>query len=87
MRLMLSLWLADNIEQNVFHVTQDTRATNEQLVQAHASQKRAGRRALCLLIILLVVLSVVFVAVRAWLGSSSFSQVSRTVADPGLVRL
>ncbi len=54
---------ADNIEQNVFHVQQDTRGAAEQLTEAHASQKRAGRRALCLLMILLVVLSVVFVAV------------------------
>jgi membrane-associated HD superfamily phosphohydrolase len=56
---------ADNIEQNVFHVTQDTRGAAEQLTQAHASQRRAGRRAMCLLMILLVVLSVVFVAVSS----------------------
>ena len=55
--------MIDNIEQNVFHVTQDTRNASEQLVEAHASQRRAGRRAFCLLMILLVVVSIVFVAV------------------------
>lgn len=65
LRLTDILGCADNIEQNVFHVTQDTRNASEQLVEAHASQRRAGRRAFCLLMILLVVLSIVFVAVSS----------------------
>lgn len=55
---------ADNIEYNITTVASHTQAASRELVQAHEYQRKAGRRAFCLLIIVGVVISVVLLAVR-----------------------
>ncbi|BGP55135.1 hypothetical protein JCM8202_002806 [Rhodotorula sphaerocarpa] len=55
--------MIDNIETNVISVARDTHGASEQLTQAHAYQRKAGRRMFCLLLVFLVVLGVVLLAV------------------------
>lgn len=54
---------ADNIETNVRNVAQDTRGASVQLTEAHAYQRKAGRRMLCLLLIFIIVITIVLLAV------------------------
>lgn len=56
--------MTDNIESNISSVAVDTAGAAEELTIAHEYQRKAGRRALCLMLILIVVVSVVLVAVR-----------------------
>lgn len=56
---------ADNIETNVRSVASDTRNASVQLTEAHAYQRRAGRRMFCLFLVFLVVLSIVLLAVSS----------------------
>lgn len=56
----------DNIETNVRSVASDTRNASVQLTEAHAYQRRAGRRMFCLFLIFLLVLSIVLLAVSAF---------------------
>lgn len=53
----------DNIESNVISVANDTQGASEELTSAHDYQRKAGRRALCLLLIFIVVLAIVLIAV------------------------
>ncbi|GAA5990976.1 hypothetical protein JCM10908_000106 [Rhodotorula pacifica] len=55
--------MIDNIETNVISVARDTHGASEQLTQAHAYQRKAGRRMFCLLLVFLLVLAVVLLAV------------------------
>ncbi|GAA5964470.1 hypothetical protein JCM8115_006325 [Rhodotorula mucilaginosa] len=55
--------MIDNIETNVISVARDTHGASDQLTQAHAYQRKAGRRMFCLLLVFLVVLAVVLLAV------------------------
>ncbi|GAA6041075.1 hypothetical protein JCM8097_004707 [Rhodosporidiobolus ruineniae] len=55
--------MIDNIETNVISVASDTRGAATQLTQAHAYQRKAGRRMFCLLLVFLLVLTVVLLAV------------------------
>lgn len=55
----------DNIETNVRSVASDTRNASVQLTEAHAYQRRAGRRMFCLFLVFLLVLSIVLLAVSA----------------------
>jgi t-SNARE complex subunit (syntaxin) len=54
----------DNIESNISSVENDTRQADRELVTAHDYQRKAGRRAACLMIILIVVVTIVLIAVR-----------------------
>jgi hypothetical protein len=54
---------ADNIELNISSVAQDTGAASEELRSAAVYQRKAGRRALCLMIVLVIVVAVVLLAV------------------------
>lgn len=56
--------LADNIESNISSIAVDTAGAAEELTTAHDYQRRAGRRALCLMLVLVVVVGVVLLAVR-----------------------
>lgn len=54
----------DNIESNVSSAVQHTDAAATELHQASEYQRSAGRRACCLMIILVIVISIVLLAVR-----------------------
>ncbi|GAA5879493.1 hypothetical protein JCM3774_002698 [Rhodotorula dairenensis] len=54
--------MIDNIETNVISVARDTHGASDQLTQAHAYQRKAGRRMFCLLLVFLVVTAVVLLA-------------------------
>ena len=55
---------SDNIESNISSIAVDTAGAAEELSTAHEYQRKAGRRALCLMLILVVVVAVVLLAVR-----------------------
>lgn len=55
--------MIDNIETNVQAVARDTHGASTQLTEAHAYQRKAGRRMFCLLLVFLLVLTVVLLAV------------------------
>jgi len=54
----------DNIESNVYSIAVDTAGAAEELSTASEYQRKAGRRAACLGLILIVVVLVVLTAVR-----------------------
>ncbi|CDO74273.1 hypothetical protein BN946_scf184647.g2 [Trametes cinnabarina] len=54
--------LIDNIESNISSIAVDTSGAAEELTTAHEYQRRAGRRALCLMLVLVVVVCVVLLA-------------------------
>ncbi|PCH40434.1 t-SNARE [Wolfiporia cocos MD-104 SS10] len=56
--------MLDNIESNISSIAVDTAGAAEELTTAHEYQRKAGRRALCLMMILVVVIAVVLLAVR-----------------------
>lgn len=60
---LMSSCQSDNIETNVRSVASDTRNASVQLTEAHAYQRRAGRRMICLFLVFLLVLSIVLLAV------------------------
>ena len=64
MGLWYWLWHTDNIELNISNVAADTGAASQELTTAAAYQRRAGRRAACLALILAVVVAFVLLAVR-----------------------
>jgi len=55
--------MLENIESNVTAVARDTHGANEELGQASEYQRKAGRRALCLMLVLVVVVCIVLVAI------------------------
>ncbi|CEQ40290.1 SPOSA6832_01881 [Sporobolomyces salmonicolor] len=55
--------MIDNIETNVLSVARDTHGASTQLTEAHAYQRKAGRRMFCLLLVFLLVLTIVLLAV------------------------
>ena len=55
---------ADNIESNISSIAVDTSGAAEELTAAHQYQRKAGRRALCLMLVLIVVVAIVLLAVR-----------------------
>lgn len=55
--------MADNIESNISNVAADTQAAVQELTQASEYQRKAGRRAACLMLILVVVIAIVLLAV------------------------
>ncbi|KAE9403819.1 t-SNARE [Gymnopus androsaceus JB14] len=55
--------MLDNIENNIDSVHVDTSRAAEELTQAHEYQRKAGRRAACLMLILIVVVAIVLLAV------------------------
>jgi t-SNARE complex subunit (syntaxin) len=59
-----SLNYQDNIESNVYSIAVDAQAGAEELSTASEYQRKAGRRAACLMIIIVSVVAVVLIAVR-----------------------
>ncbi|KAG8830389.1 hypothetical protein FRC20_008437, partial [Serendipita sp. 405] len=54
--------MLDNIESNISNVERDTHEADRELVTAADYQRKAGKRAACLMIILIVVVSIVLLA-------------------------
>lgn len=57
--------MLENIESNVTNVARDVRGANEELGQASEYQRKAGRRALCLMLVLIIVVAIVLLAILA----------------------
>jgi t-SNARE complex subunit (syntaxin) len=59
----------DNIENNVSSIAVDTSGAVEELTAAHQYQRKAGRRAACLGVVIVIVVVIVLLAVRValWL--------------------
>ncbi|TFK48726.1 t-SNARE [Heliocybe sulcata] len=55
--------MIDNIESNISSIAVDTSGAAEELTTAHDYQRKAGRRALCLMLVLVVVVLVVLLAI------------------------
>ncbi|KAN0087672.1 t-SNARE [Tylopilus felleus] len=55
--------MLDNIESNVYSISADTRGAAEELTTASEHQRKAGRRAACLMLIITFVVALVLVAV------------------------
>ncbi|EGN98155.1 hypothetical protein SERLA73DRAFT_183042 [Serpula lacrymans var. lacrymans S7.3] len=55
--------MLDNIESNVYSIANDTQGAAEELSTASEYQRKAGRRAACLMIIMVVVIAVVLLAI------------------------
>ena len=54
---------SENIEANVTNSSRHVREANEELGQASEYQRKAGRRALCLMIVVVIVVAIVLLAV------------------------
>jgi len=55
--------MLENIEANVTNSSRHVREANEELGQASEYQRKAGRRALCLMIVLVIVVAIVLLAI------------------------
>ncbi|KAI0700105.1 t-SNARE [Cytidiella melzeri] len=55
--------MIDNIESNISSVAVDTSGAADELSTAHEYQRKAGRRAVCLMLVLVVVIAIVLLAV------------------------
>jgi len=55
--------MIDNIESNVYSIANDTQGAAEELSTASEYQRKAGRRAACLMIILVIVVAIVLLAI------------------------
>ncbi|EKM49746.1 uncharacterized protein PHACADRAFT_265399 [Phanerochaete carnosa HHB-10118-sp] len=55
--------MLDNIESNISSIAVDTAGAAEELTTAHEYQRKAGRRAICLMFVLIVVVAVVLLAI------------------------
>jgi len=55
--------MIDNIESNISNIAVDTTSAAEELGTAHRYQKRAGRRAACLMIVVVFVVCIVLIAI------------------------
>lgn len=56
--------IIDNIESNVYSISVDTAGAAEELTTASEYQRKAGRRAACLGLVVIIVVVVVLIAVR-----------------------
>ncbi|KAG6844377.1 hypothetical protein H0H87_007369 [Tephrocybe sp. NHM501043] len=59
--------MIDDIGNNIFSVANDTGSAAQELTTAHEYQRKAGRRAACLMLILGVVVAIVLLAMRKYL--------------------
>jgi len=55
--------MIDDIGNNIFSVSNDTSGAAQELTTAHEYQRKAGRRAACLMLVLVIVVAVVLLAV------------------------
>jgi t-SNARE complex subunit (syntaxin) len=56
--------IIDNIESNIYTIAVDTAGAAEELSSASDYQRKAGRRAACLGLVVIIVIAVVLIAVR-----------------------
>ena len=54
--------MIDNIEYNITHISTNAQGSDRELLRAHTYQRRAGRRTLCLMLIIAFVIAVVLLA-------------------------
>ena len=64
--------MIDNIEYNIGNLATNVHGADRELLQAHDYQRRNGRRTLCLMIILALVVAVVLIAVRMLILTLAF---------------
>ena len=64
--------MIDNIEYNIGNLATNVHGADRELLQAHDYQRRSGRRTLCLMIILALVVAVVLIAVRMLIFTLAF---------------
>jgi len=57
--------MLENIESNVISIARDTQGANEELGHASEYQRKAGRRAACLMLIIVIVICIVLLAILA----------------------
>jgi len=55
--------MIDNIEVNIGSIARDTGDAAQELDSAHDYQRKAGRRAACLMIVLVFVVAIVLLAI------------------------
>ena len=55
--------MIDNIEYNINSLATNTQGADRELLDAHAYQRRSGRRMLCLTIIIAFVVAIVLLAI------------------------
>ncbi|KAG6812108.1 hypothetical protein H0H92_004337 [Tricholoma furcatifolium] len=55
--------MIDDLGNNIFSVANDTRDAAQELTTAHEYQRKAGRRAACLMLVLAVVVAIVLLAI------------------------
>ena len=58
--------MSENIESNIYTVAVQSSGAAEELTTAAEYQRKAGRRAACLGLVLIVVVAVVLLAVCSW---------------------
>lgn len=61
--LLNTVEILDNIESNVYSIASDTRGAAEELSTASEHQRKASRRAACLMLIIVFVVALVLIAV------------------------
>lgn len=61
--LLKTVEITDNIESNIYSIASDTRGAAEELSTASEHQRKAGRRAACLMLIIVFVVALVLIAV------------------------
>ncbi|KAI6098209.1 t-SNARE [Pisolithus sp. B1] len=64
--------MIDNIESNIYSVAADTQGAAQELTVASEYQRKAGRRAACLLIIIVFVTAIVLIAVCSFITLHGF---------------
>ena len=74
--------MLDNIESNIHSIAHDTTSAAEELATASNYQRKAGKRAACLMIVIVIVICIVLLAV-----SLTFIPVSVDRTEPCLLDL
>ena len=69
------IYATDHIGNNIFSVANDTSDAAQELTTAHRYQRKAGRRAACLMFVLAIVVAIVLLAVCAFI--SPFMRLSK----------
>jgi SNARE domain len=79
---------AENIESNVISIARDTQGASEELGHASEYQRKAGRRAACLMLIIVIVICIVLLAV-SFPGRAPGKMIPtlNVYPDPGLIPL
>ena len=71
--MLYSQTYVDNIESNISSIAVDTSGAAEELRTASDYQRKAGRRAACLMIVIAIVVCIVLIAVSVKIDFSPFA--------------